>query len=485
MGMGISSRSIVALVAVTIILLSAPISAKAAPALGTDQPLYTVRDKQVTLMGSGLTPGQTYYVWVKGPADNGTRYTNTSFLPVSEGLVPPDIAYPLNPNVTLGTYRVSLSTSSTVDNAQALAHFGVWGTALPVYQRTETVNVLGGGIFPSTGLRLTIRDPAGNIVNQATLASARNGNFNQTWRIPKDSITNVFTAFIDGTGVYDNAQQDFVSQAKFTVTEAVLSLKIYGEPNATYQRTQNAALSIVLQYPDGSPVTSSASNTQPVILLQNQTTAAFANLTVADSANGIWLAASKIPANATPSSGYRFEVPAMSFDDGHGNKGGEKDTYSNFFSVTNASLSITSQLNGTNIQIPFGQVSIMSKVTYPNGMPLTAGTVTVVVTAGTSVSQLASTYDPTTAEWRSSYSSTLFDLARAGTWTLKVTARDTYGNSGKATYNVSAQPFLFIILVASVLAAFFVVRWSVSRYGRRVYFRIRKLVRGLRRRPFR
>lgn len=478
-------QTFLALIAFAVILVLTPICARAAPALSTDQPLYTIRDKQVTLMGSGLSSGQKYFVWVERPTDNRTQYTNTSFLPVSGGLVPPDIVYPLSPNATLGTYVLSLSTSPAADNAQAVAHFGVWGTAQPVYQRTETVNILGGGIFPSTGFRLTIRDPAGNIVNQATLASSTNGNFNQTWRIPEDAITDVFTAFIDGTGVFDNAQEDFVSQAKFTVTQAVLSLKIYQEPNSTYQRTQNAALSIVLQYPDGSPVTSSAPNIQPVVLLQNQATVAFANLTLLDSANGVWLAETKILANATPASNYRFEAPSMSFDDGYGNKGAAMDTYSNFFSVTNASLSITSQLNGTNIQIPFGQVSVMSKVTYPDGSPLTAGTVTVVVIAGSSVSQLQATYDPTTNEWRSSYSSTLFDLAHVGTWILRVTANDAYGNSGMATYDVTAEPYLFIAILASVITALLVVRWSISRYGRRVYFRIRKFVRSPRYRPFR
>jgi hypothetical protein len=410
---------------------------------------------------------------------------NSSFLPVSGGLVPPDVSYPLSPNATLGTYQVSLSTKSTSDNFQAIAHFGVWGTAQPVYQRTQTVNILGGGIFPSTGLRLTIRDPAGNIVQQSTLASTTLGDFNQSWRIPKNAITDVFTAFIDGTGVFDNAQQDYVSQAKFTVTQAVLSLKIDQQPNATYQRTQDSELSMALQYPDGSPVTSSQPNLQPVVLLDNQVTVAFANLTLVDSANGVWLAESKILTNATPGAKYRFALPSMSFDDGYGNKGAVTDTYSNFFSVTNASLTITSQLNGTNIQIPFGQVSIMSKVTYPDGSPLTKGMVTVVVTAGSSVSQLQSTYDPTIDEWRASYSSTLFDLIRVGTWTLKVTASDTYGNSGKDTYDIIAQPYLFIGVLATVVVVLLVARWTVIRYGRRVYFRIRKLMRTARPRPFR
>jgi hypothetical protein len=294
----------------------------------------------------------------------------------------------------------------------------------------------------------------------------------------------VFTAFIDGTGVFDNPQQDYVSEAKFTVTQAVLSLKILQEPNSTYQRTQNAGFSIVLQYPDGSPVTTSQSGGQSATLLQDQSTVAFANLTVANPANGVWTAQTKILANDTPSAKYRFEIPAMSFDDGYGNMGGPGDTYSNFFSVTNATLSISSQVNGTNIQIPFGQVSILSKVTYPDGTPLTSGTVIVAVSTGPSVSQLQSTYDPTIGEWRAAYSSTLFDLTRIGAWRLKVTAADTHGNSGGATYEVVAQPYLFIGLLAIAVAALLIARWSISRYGRRLYFRVRKILRKPRYRPF-
>jgi hypothetical protein len=343
---------------------------------------------------------------------------------------------------------------------------------------------MGGGIFPGTGMRLTIRDPAGNIVHQATLASTTDGDFNHTWRIPQDAITDVFTAFIDGTGVFDNPQQDYVSEAKFTVTQAILSLKVLEEPNASYQRTQNAALSLVLQYPDGSPVTSSKSGVQPVILLQDQSTIAFANLTIIDAANGVWMAQIKIPANATPSAKYRFEIPATSFDDGNGNTGGSVDTYSNFFSVSNATLLITSQLNGTNIQIPFGQVSIISKVTYPDGTPLTTGSVIVVVSTRSSSSQLQATYDAAIGQWRASYSSTPLDLMRVGTWTLNVTASDTLGNSGMTTYEVTAQPYLFIALLALLVTVLLVARWSVSRYGRRVYLRVRKILRRPRYRPF-
>jgi hypothetical protein len=471
------------ILALAIILLSLPLPAKAAPSLGTDLFLYTIRDKQVTLVGSGLSPSQQYYLWVREPTANKTRYTGTNFTPVSGGLIPPDITYPLAANAALGTYLISLSTSSTTDNAQATAHFGVWGSAEPVYERTQSVSILGGGIFADTSLSLTIQDPAGNIVH-ATLTSTTDGDFNHTWRIPPDAITNVFTAVIYGTGTFDNPQQDFSSTAKFTVTPAVLSATIVDQPNSTYQRTQVANVSMTLQYPDGSPVVNSKTISGPVILMRDQTTLGPANMTLVNPANGIWTAGTKLLANATPSGKYRFEMPAMAFDDGFGNQGAAVVTYSNYFTVTNASLVITSQLNGTQIQIPFGQISIISKVTYPDGTPLTVGSVNVVVSTGSSVTSLTSTYDPSIGEWRASYSSTLFDLVRGGRWTLRVSAGDALGNSGKATYEVVAQPYLFVTLIVGVVAVAFVVRWSVSRYGRKIYFRLRRILKRPRYRKF-
>jgi hypothetical protein len=463
-----------------ILLSTAPLRVQAAPSLRTDQPLYTPRDKQVTLIGSNLAPSVTYYVWVKGPTDNKTGPTGINFLTTSGGLAPSPVVFPLNSTAGLGTYLVSLSTSAGSDNSQATAHFGVWGTIKPLYQRTQPVNIVGGGIFAGTSLRLTIRNPAGNFVHQSTLASTTDGDFNHTWRIPENATTDVYTIFIDGTGIYDNPQQDYVSQSKFTVTAAVLSAKIAQQPKQIYERTEQATVSLALQYPDGSPVLKSNPDIRPVLLLRDQATVAFASPSLADAANGIWTTGIRILVNATPSGKYRFELPAMSFDDGFGNKGGSADTFSDNFQVKNASLIIKSELNGIQIQIPFGQVSIISKVTYPDGSPLTNGTVRLLVSTGSTVSDLESVYDPSIGAWRASYSSTITDLWRVGTWTLKVNAVDTLGNSGTATYYVTAQPYLFIVLLAFLIAVALFGRWTVSRYGRRVYFRVRKIVQRFR-----
>jgi len=266
------------------------------------------------------------------------------------------------------------------------------------------------------------------------------------------------------------------------VTPATLYPTINVQPSQSYQRTDLARLSLSLTYPDGSYVANVLTGTHPVILLQNQSTTAFASLSLSAQTNGIWSVTAKLPVNATISSKYRFELPAMSFDDGFGNKGGSTDVYSNYFSVTNASLTISSSINGTQIQIPFGTVSIISRISYPDGTPLTANaTVSVMASAGSSTSLLTLSYDPSLAAWRGSYSSSISDLWHMGIWTLTVQATDTYGNSGSASYEISAQPYLFLAIVVTVAFLAFVGRCIYGRYGRKAYFRTRKLIQRFRR----
>jgi hypothetical protein len=222
-------------------------------------------------------------------------------------------------------------------------------------------------------------------------------------------------------------------------------------------------------------------NTHPVILLQNQSAVTFASLSLSYQTNGIWGVTAKLPVNATISSKYRFELPAMSFDDGSGNKGGPTDVYSDYFSVGNASLTISSSINGTQIQVPFGAVSVISKISYPDGTPLTTNaTVSALVSAGPSTSLLTLGYDPSVGAWRGSYSSSISDLSHVGMWILKVQGTDSYGNSGSASYEISAQPFLFLVIVAVVAFLALAGRWMYVRYGRKVYFRTRKLIQRFR-----
>jgi hypothetical protein len=455
--------------------------AHAASTLRSDLPFYTLRDAQITLLGSGLS-NQPYYIWEKGPGDNRTTYTGISFTPVSGGYIPPSIGLVITPQSTLGTYTVSLSTSPNADNSQAVTHFGIWGTIRPLYQRTETARVVGGGLFPGSSLKLSIRNPAGNYIVTSTIVVTSDGSFNYSYRIPVNAVTETYKIIIDGTGTFDTAQQDYISESRFSVTTAVLSPKFESLPSRSYQRTEVAKASLGLSYPDGSPVVSIVPNIHPIVLLQNQSTVGFATLALVDQSNGLWGVGEKLPVNATINSRYRFELLAMSFDDGFGNKGGTNDVYSDYFKVDNASLQIASSINGTQVQIPFGQVSIISKVLYPDGTPLTSnGTVRVTVTTGPSISMITLTYDPGLGAWHGSYSSSFSDLWRVGTWTLKVDARDRFGNTGTTSYKVSAQPYLVLGIIGIITFIMLAGRWVYVHYGRKVYFRLRKEIRRFRR----
>jgi hypothetical protein len=382
----------------------------------------------------------------------------------------------------LGTYLVSISTSSTFDSQQASAHFGIWGTDKPLYQRTQTVKVEGGGLFPGTSFILSLRDPTGDYVVTPTIVAASSGLFNYSWRIPTNAVTQTYKLLIDGTGTFDSAQQDYVSETSFSVTPATLLVNTVTQPNPSYERTQLATVSFALSYPDNTPVLTMKQNIHPGILLQNQSTVSLAPLVLIDQSNGIWQAQAKLPPNATPSRNYRFDLSAMSFDDGFGNVGGAADTLSNYFQVNNASLLISSSINGTEIQVPFGQVSIISKISYPDGSMLTNGTASVSISGSSSAgSMIQLSYDSTIGAWRATYSSGFTDIWHIGTWTLNVRASDSFGNSGSATYEVSAQPYLFISIVSCIVVLLIFGKWIVSRFGRRVYFRLRKVVRRLRR----
>jgi hypothetical protein len=457
-----------------------PAQVHAAPTLATGQPLYTLRDSQVTLVGNGFT-NQPYFVWAKAPNENQTAYAGITFTPVS-GYIPPTVGLPITAQSVFGTYLVSISTSSSNDNSQTTAHYGIWGTEKPLYQRTETATIKGGGLFAGTSFKMSVRNPAGDYVVTSSIVVNSNGDFNSSWRIPVDAVPESYKVLLDGTGTFDSAQQDYVSEARFSVTPATLIPSISTQPTKGYQRTDLAKLSLSLTYPDDSAVVSLRSNTHPVVLMQNQSTVAFAAITLADQTNGVWSAVAKLPVNATISAKYRFELPAMSFDDGFGNKGGSVDTYSDYFSVNNASLMISSSINGTQIQIPFGAVSIISKVAYPDGSPLASnGTVSVTVATESSTSFVSLKYDPMIGAWRGTYSSSFSDIWHVGTWTLTVQADDVYGNSGSASYEVSAQPYLVLAIAIIIAFLAFVGRWIYVRYGRKTYFKIRKFIQRLRR----
>lgn len=452
--------------------------------LQTSQPLYTLRDTQVVLQGSGYQPKKDYVIWLQTPPDNSTRNTGVSFSTTEKGEIPLATSVPIKPDSPLGTYLVSISNSTTVDAAVALAHYGIWGTSKYVYQRTEIVEARGGGILPKAALKVTFRDPAGTDAYKATVAANETGAFLTTWKIPPTAPTEEYTVFVDGTGTYDSPAAEFVSKSKFSVTPALLNVTVLTQPTGPYERMRTVSAEFVVVYPDSTAVVTMKEGLKPAALYAGQFKSTDISLIPSTATSGVWIAQSKIPRNATLNVKYKFLLPAKAFDDGNGNIGSETDVETNSFNVTAATLQVSVKLNATHYQVPFETITAYAQVSYPDGTPVTDATNATVAGRLTAVNSRANAtvaYDSAASVWVLKYAFGWGDLLSPGAWTLSVEARDIYGNSGSSSVEVIAEPYTFLEILLAVVIILLVARWLISRFWRRLYIgakRISAAIRG-------
>jgi hypothetical protein len=477
----------VVIVPLLLVMLIIPFQALAAaqpiPYVLTDKPLYTLRDKQVLLQGGGFAPAEPYYVWLQGPGDNSTRNTGVTFVTTEKGelpsippaTTPPAVVLPITRNSTLGTYLVSISNSTASDSSTTRAHYGIWDTAKSGYQRTEIVQAGGGGILPKETLRVTIRNPAGTIVQDISVGTDDTGAFLATWKIPPDALTESYAVLIQGVGTYDDAQVEFVSTSRFSVAPAMLNVTVQKQPDGAYQRTQSVSAEFAVLYPDSSPVVSEKENLKPVALYADQFRRADLSLAAADITSGIWIAERTIQKNATLSAKYRFVMVANAFDDGYGNTGPETNVETGNFTVLPAALQVSVILNSTHYQVPLDAITAYVSASYPDASPVTNATVRAWLSSSGSIMNASVTYEKTTAVWIVGYRFSLGDLIRPGAWTLSVETADIYGNSGAASLELIAEPYYFITLLVLTAFVLLLVRWFLSRYWRRLYLRAKRV----------
>ena len=133
------------------------------PKISSEQPLYTRLNKEVYLKGTEFPKG-TYYVWMSKPDQSSTYHTGITIQVASDVSIPSETKIPISSDYPFGTYRVSISASASFDTSIAYCHFGLWGTDRSVYQRTETVRILGGGLWPGSSVQVTVRNPLGSFV---------------------------------------------------------------------------------------------------------------------------------------------------------------------------------------------------------------------------------------------------------------------------------------------------------------------------------
>ena len=473
--------TLVAIVIVTCFPL--PVMAQARSSLTTDQPLYTLRDKQVLLQGDGFVRNGTYAVWLRSPIDNATHGTGLTFATTDKGQIPPSISLPIEPNATLGTYLVSISNSTKSDFAVARAHYGIWGTDKYVYQRTEIVKAVGGGVLPKASLKVTIRNPTAAFVYDTTIAANETGTFAATWKIPSDAMPESYTVFIDGVGSYDSPNAEFVSLSKFSVTPALLNVAVNVAPHTSYERTQAASAEFIIRYPDSSEVVSVKSGLRPVALYAGQLKTEDLSLAISGMTSGIWIAQYRIPQNASLDVNYKFLMLAKAFDDGKGNTGPGKDVETSRFIVTSATLLVDSASNSTRYQVPFDTLTTYAQVTYPDGTTVTNATVRAWLNASDSTMNATVTRDKADPIWIIKYTFSWGDLLRLGSWRLNVEATDIYGNSGSSFLEVVTEPYTLLEIVIVVAAVLLVARWLLSKFWRRLYLETKRSLSTFRRSP--
>lgn len=456
------------------------VMAQAYPSLTTDQPLFTLRDKQVLLQGEGYTAKTQYSVWLQTPVDNSTRASGLTFTTTDKGQVPPAIFLPIEPNSPLGTYTVSISNSTESDAAIARAHYGIWGTDKYVYQRTEVVQALGGGILPKTSLKVTIRDPTAAIVYDPTIAANETGCFLTSWKVPSEAIAETYTIIIDGVGTYDSPNADFVSIAKFSVTPASLNITVHVQPEPSYERMQTASVQFAIRYPDSSGVTTMKEGLKPAALYAGQFRIADVPLTVSGTTSGMWIAQAKIPMNASLDVKYRFVLPANGYDDGNGNIGPDQDLETDAFSSVPATLLVNVAVNSTRYQVPFDSLAAYARASYQDGTAVGNATVRAWLNAGNSKINATVIQDRANSVWVVSYSFSWSDLLKLGGWKLTIEVSDTYGNAGSESLEISVEPYTLLEMVALAVIVVLVARWLLSRFWRRIYLETKRAISAIR-----
>jgi hypothetical protein len=447
------------------------VASPASPSVSMEQHLYTRLNKDAYLKGTGFASG-TYYVWTGWPNQNSTRYSGIAFQTSADGSIPSETKISIGVEYPLGTYKVSISTSSTLDTSIAQCHFGLWGTDKSVYQRTETVSILGGGVWPGGSLNILVRNALGVFPFNATVAADMNGTFLAKWRIPNNAATGSDDIFVDGLGIFDDSKQDFFSRTSFTVTAATLLISLRSQPQSVYQRTNSATIDFLVTYPDNSPVTSFGGEGKPATLMNGPIVVTRITPVLTDSVNGVWRAAWEIPVNASLGSEYRFELTPQSFDDGFKNIGGSDRITSDTFQIVPAVLEINIQTNQSAYQVAFDSIKVRSLITYPSGTVLRSGKVSLRIIHGTLNMTVAMKYDNLTGFWYATRPLTLLELSQIGTWRLTIEANDGIGNAGVASQEVSVQPWFMVLAVICLIVVIFILVRGLQWFGRKRWRRI-------------
>lgn len=404
------------------------------------------------MSGSGLTASK-YYIWLRRPGENQSRFTGESFDPTGGGNIPyPNVRVPLDQRA-LGTYFVSLSTQSITNNEVAKSSFGLFGPMKSVYERREIMQVTGGGAFPGSTIRIDIRNPKDALVHNATAVADEKGEYTYAWYLDNNVQTGSWLLSANGLGTYDDIGERWHVDAQLGVRAAWLRINVYGQPSSTYQRTQKAAIAFTVKYPDGSPVLTIRKDSKPVSIAREETSLVSLPVALTDSLNGVWIAEYYTARNETALKNYSFAVSAGAFDDSYGNIGPTAAIKSSTFQIIQAKLVISIEKPKDVYEIVFDQISMNASVTYPDGTRMTDGEVMVRIKSGRGNETLPAAYNSQNRDWRIIRQLGLSDILLIGRWSIEFAGSDSFGNAGVGgvTFEVSMLWFVVSTVAASVI----------------------------------
>jgi len=454
-----------------------PVSSVTRAVIDTDSPVYSHLAREVLISGYGLEASFTYFLWLRKPRGQNALYTGISFVATTTGGVPyPNVNIALDMPAALGTYELTISSSSAFDTASARCRFGVFGPARALYQRRETARFAGGGVLPGSTVRVDIRNPIDALVSNVTAIANDTGEFEHTWPIPNNVQVGTWTISVGGIGTYDNSFEKHRADGQFGVVEASLKLSIHQQPSSLYQRTETARIAFIVNYPDESPVTSIKPGSKPVFISRMGIKAQSLPLVLTDAMNGIWTTEYTIPKNETLGKNFTFTISAGSFDDGFGNKAPSSMSVSSQFEVALAQLRISILSPKHAYEILFDSINLNVTVKYPDGSDLIDGKVSAVFESGTLRDVRPLLFHERFRSWILTHHLAITEIQRIGTWKMTLIAEDAHGNNGMISIEINVQAFwLFVVVATSSVLAVVLVKWMSEETGLRRLLRRRRV----------
>ena len=370
----------------------------------TDKVSYG-RFETVSVKTSGWAVNQNVTITIKNPSDVAVKTWANQNL-TSTGVFTGTWVLPWN--ATLGTYTVTAVNATGNNKAIASTQtFTVTSAAMTVawtvqpsspVQRTQTVNANITVQYPDSTYLNTSQFSALTVTvyyntTVVTTMNLTTSNFNTatnswriSWTLPRNAVlgTNYkFTvaknSIIDTTG--NSGPTSASSSGTFTVTAAVLTVNLTGQPAANYTRVQPAIATMNITYPDKTYFTAADLGNVTVRVMQGATIVA--NVTLAassfNSTTNRWTISWPSGYNATLAD-YLFTVAI----------GGVKDAAMNAntaavsttaFTLLKGILGITS-VNTDKTSYARGEfVRVFFDAAYADGSPVITGTSTVTLTA--------------------------------------------------------------------------------------------------------